>query len=340
MSYIPEEFDDLLPEAVKICCETRKISASLLQRRLSVGYARSARIVDQLEELGVVSSMNEDNSRDVLVDDPSEIDFEKVVGKNSIDLDEIPVSKWIKKDLSDTPFGDFQKEFGKRKDVFLPIGFGKGNLVSLPVGQVGHFYVFNSPLSNSSFLLRNMAQVMVDTFDPKYLGLILADRGLVFPNKAFAQQSQLMTPVIRDGEKLTSAFRWLMVEMGKRTKLFSEIEASDFEEYHRLNNRALKRIVVMVNGGPEMLYGDILDMIAMILSSGHLLGIHLIIASPVFDKKFSKLFASFPSKAVFKTFSTDHADLLGTDDAFDLKNPNEFVFIPAFGDVVKLSVWG
>jgi len=40
--------DDLFKEAVKVVCQYDRASASLLQRRLSIGYARAARIVDQL----------------------------------------------------------------------------------------------------------------------------------------------------------------------------------------------------------------------------------------------------------------------------------------------------
>ncbi|OGG19034.1 hypothetical protein A3D78_06730 [Candidatus Gottesmanbacteria bacterium RIFCSPHIGHO2_02_FULL_39_14] len=50
----PEE-DPLLPEAIKIVQGYDRASASLLQRRLKIGYARAARILDQLEEKGVVS---------------------------------------------------------------------------------------------------------------------------------------------------------------------------------------------------------------------------------------------------------------------------------------------
>lgn len=46
--------DSLLPEAIKIVRGYEKVSASLLQRRLSIGYARAARILDQLEEGGIV----------------------------------------------------------------------------------------------------------------------------------------------------------------------------------------------------------------------------------------------------------------------------------------------
>lgn len=59
--------DDLYDEAVEIVVEARKASASLLQRRLSVGYARAARILDELEATGVVGPAKGSKPRDVLV---------------------------------------------------------------------------------------------------------------------------------------------------------------------------------------------------------------------------------------------------------------------------------
>jgi S-DNA-T family DNA segregation ATPase FtsK/SpoIIIE len=65
--------DDLFPEAVKVVVEYGRGSASLLQRRLSVGYARAARILDELEDNGVVSSGGGSKSREVLIDSADEV---------------------------------------------------------------------------------------------------------------------------------------------------------------------------------------------------------------------------------------------------------------------------
>jgi S-DNA-T family DNA segregation ATPase FtsK/SpoIIIE len=60
--------DDLFKEAVRCVCQYERASASLLQRRLSIGYARAARIVDQLEAAGVIGpSDGSSKPREVLV---------------------------------------------------------------------------------------------------------------------------------------------------------------------------------------------------------------------------------------------------------------------------------
>lgn len=61
------ERDELFEDAVRVICDHDKASASLLQRRLAIGYARAARILDQLEAGGVVGPAEGSKPRDVLV---------------------------------------------------------------------------------------------------------------------------------------------------------------------------------------------------------------------------------------------------------------------------------
>lgn len=67
------EVDDLFRQAVEIVCQYDRASASLLQRRLSVGYARAARIIDQLESSGVIGPADGSKPREVLTRNPEEV---------------------------------------------------------------------------------------------------------------------------------------------------------------------------------------------------------------------------------------------------------------------------
>jgi DNA segregation ATPase FtsK/SpoIIIE, S-DNA-T family len=64
---IAEDLDDLFEESVQVVTAHDKASASLLQRRLSIGYARAARILDQLQQAGVVGPPDGSKPRDVLI---------------------------------------------------------------------------------------------------------------------------------------------------------------------------------------------------------------------------------------------------------------------------------
>lgn len=64
-----DESDQLLEQAVELVRRTQRASASMLQRRLRVGYPRAARLIDELEELGVVGpSQGGGREREVLIE--------------------------------------------------------------------------------------------------------------------------------------------------------------------------------------------------------------------------------------------------------------------------------
>jgi len=62
-----EELDPLFEEAKKIVLTDRKTSISYLQRKLQIGYNRSARVIEQLEQEGVLSAPNAKGVREILI---------------------------------------------------------------------------------------------------------------------------------------------------------------------------------------------------------------------------------------------------------------------------------
>ena len=65
---ISGDWDELFRSAAEVCVGNGGGSTSLLQRRLSIGYGRAARIVDQLEDAGVLGPSDGSKGREVLVD--------------------------------------------------------------------------------------------------------------------------------------------------------------------------------------------------------------------------------------------------------------------------------
>ncbi|NIT03783.1 DUF87 domain-containing protein [Candidatus Saccharibacteria bacterium] len=68
-----EPSDPLFKDAVDVVTQYERASASLLQRRLSIGYARAARILDELEERGIVGPQEGSKPREVLIRDPGDV---------------------------------------------------------------------------------------------------------------------------------------------------------------------------------------------------------------------------------------------------------------------------
>ena len=62
-----EDSDDLYNEAVSFVLESRRASISAVQRKLRIGYNRAARLIESMEEAGLVSEMSSNGSREVLV---------------------------------------------------------------------------------------------------------------------------------------------------------------------------------------------------------------------------------------------------------------------------------
>ena len=62
-----EDKDSMFDDAVKLVQESGKASSSLMQRRLKLGYARAARVLDQLEQAGIVGPANGAKPREILI---------------------------------------------------------------------------------------------------------------------------------------------------------------------------------------------------------------------------------------------------------------------------------
>jgi S-DNA-T family DNA segregation ATPase FtsK/SpoIIIE len=69
-----DDGDDLYEKAVAVAVQYRKVSASLLQRRLGIGYPRAARLADLLEERGVIGPSDDGRSRELIDAEPLAVD--------------------------------------------------------------------------------------------------------------------------------------------------------------------------------------------------------------------------------------------------------------------------
>jgi S-DNA-T family DNA segregation ATPase FtsK/SpoIIIE len=62
-----DDLDELFDQAVQIVVEAKQASVSLLQRRMRIGYARAARLIDQMEARGIVGPYEGSKPREVLI---------------------------------------------------------------------------------------------------------------------------------------------------------------------------------------------------------------------------------------------------------------------------------
>ena len=81
--------DEMLPAAVDVILETGQASVSMLQRRLKLGYARAARIVDEMEEKGIVGPFQGSKPRAILVT-KEQWDTMKAGQPSQMEIDDLP----------------------------------------------------------------------------------------------------------------------------------------------------------------------------------------------------------------------------------------------------------
>ena len=91
------EGDEMLPQAVDVILETGQASVSMLQRRLKLGYARAARIVDEMEEKGIVGPFQGSKPRAILV---TKEQWQSMRGGDAqMDFDDIPFDDAVPEEI-------------------------------------------------------------------------------------------------------------------------------------------------------------------------------------------------------------------------------------------------
>ena len=70
----PYSLDPLFEEAARAIVVTQQGSTSMIQRRLSIGYNRAGRLMDQLEKAGIVGAAKGSKPREVLISDEVSLD--------------------------------------------------------------------------------------------------------------------------------------------------------------------------------------------------------------------------------------------------------------------------
>ena len=90
--------DEMLPAAIDVILETGQASVSMLQRRLKLGYARAARIVDEMEEKGIVGPFQGSKPRAILIT-KEQWQAKKSGGEQQMDFDDIPFDDAVPEEI-------------------------------------------------------------------------------------------------------------------------------------------------------------------------------------------------------------------------------------------------
>ncbi len=201
--------DDLLEEAVTVCIQYEKASSSLLQRRLSIGYARAARLIDQLESTGVLSVYEGNGKpRTVLIKN-----FKEFIAKNK---EIFLIDK--KEELIDTgkkynPIpADFLPEEVKSLKTPLDIPY-----LNTSLSKIGNLIVTGNVISKKYLFLKTYLIFLLSKFNLSEVRLLIDDS--TGELKEFNNIPHLLSPILQESDRTLSMLRWLCREMDRRIEI-------------------------------------------------------------------------------------------------------------------------
>jgi DNA segregation ATPase FtsK/SpoIIIE-like protein len=330
-----EETDELFKNAVEVIIQYDRSSASLLQRRLDIGYARAARLIDQLEAAGVVGPAEGSTPRKVLISSVDEI-LESMNNKKKrsqpeedlyqatenykvptdLKLSKVDIPPWGKQ-LSEVAGSN---DFKDSKDKF-PIYLGydderKLNVTTL--AEMGNLIITGNPQSKKENWLDTVLNTLLLKHSPQELRLILIHTGHYFD--LYEGIPHLLSPIITDFDKTRSALKWVQYEADRRKKHFAEAGVRGFDCYNKLPKIApLARILIVTFS--DWVDVETTDSMQLITSTGLNAGIHLfIVANRTSDKNLSPdIKANIPNRAVFTVTSAQDSRLSGVQGAESLE---------------------
>lgn len=320
-SKAPMETDDLFDEVVKLVQETGLASASFIQRRLNLGYARSARLLDELEENGIVGPANGAKPREILIPHTNR-EGQAVVPRKEPQTVKVEfedtLSKWKKTKYTD-----------KKSDSFeIELGIDENNKqTSFNLERYGNLLVIGSQFTSAVDLLNGILVTSLAKYSPEELRIIVIDgiRGdIIVPN----QTSHLLTPMIIEPEKSISALKWSVAEIERRSKMESQ--------------ENIAKVLILINSFNQIAYfspAEVEDNLYQIIIKGRKYGFYVVIGTDYPNPKTSKeLVANIPAKLVFKPTDKKVVRETGVPESIDLISPDEAILETMFEGKKKITI--
>lgn len=313
-SYIPNyESDPEFNNAVQYILKHNKVSASLIQRHLKIGYARAARLLDELEQAGVVGPANGANPREILINSIDEIDHTKSPVMKKV-VESVPELKWHK--TSDITTG-FSIKIGTDE---------KGIDVVVDLERYGNLILVGSQMTGISDLTNQIILEKVQRNSPDNLKLIVID-GFINQIDLPAGAPHLLTPQVREWDKVESTIKWLQMEIEHRLQ--------------KQDNQDQPNILLIINGYNELIFGmDNTDYaLARVLTRGKSVNVYTVITFDYLAPDLRKeILANNGAKVVFRPTTRQMARSSGIPESIDLNSPDEAILETMFDGKKKITI--
>lgn len=236
----------------------------------------------------------------------------------------------------------------------LPLGLGKdiaGEVQVADLCGMPHLLVAGATGAGKTVCVKSILASLLFTHTPDELQMILIDPKMV-ELSVFNDIPHLITPVVTDPKKASTALTWLIKEMEERYKLFADLRVRNIDIYNKsVDNgeiemdgghqgsldviRKLPYIVCVVDELADLMMlarSEVEDAIARLAQLARAVGIHLIIATqrPSVDVLTGVIKANFPARISFQVSSrVDSRCILDEIGAEKLIGQGDLLYLPA-----------
>ena len=262
-----------------------------------------------------------------------------IPGKNTVGI-EIPnenrESVFLREIISNERF--------KSRELKLPIALGKsisgvpiiGDLTSMP-----HLLIAGTTGSGKSVCVNTIITSLLYKLSPELCKLILIDPKML-ELSAYEGIPHLLSPVITDAKKATSALGWTVKEMNNRYKLMSKVGVRNIDGYNEKHKLKMPYIVVVVDEMSDLMLvagKEIENYIQKLSQMARAAGIHIIMATqrPSVDVITGTIKANFPTRVSFQVSSKiDSRTILGEQGAEQLLGKGDMLFMSSANRIIRI----
>ncbi len=262
-----------------------------------------------------------------------------IPGKNTIGI-EIPNSKRDSVILSEI----LKSENFNNKEIKLPIALGK-SISGLPLiadlASMPHLLIAGTTGSGKSVCINTIIMSLLHKHSPEICKFILIDPKML-ELSSYEGIPHLLSSVITDAKKATSALSWTVREMENRYKLMSSEGVRSIDGYNQKHKLKMPYIVVVVDEMADLMLvagKEVENYVQKLSAMARAAGIHIIMATqrPSVDVITGTIKANFPTRISFQVSSKiDSKTVLGEQGAEQLLGKGDMLFMSSANKIFRI----
>ncbi len=232
----------------------------------------------------------------------------------------------------------------QKKDIALPISLGK-SISGVPIigdlAKMPHLLIAGTTGSGKSVCINTIIVSLLYKLNPDLCKFILIDPKML-ELSSYEGIPHLLSPVITDAKKATSALSWTVKEMNSRYKLMSREGVRNIDGYNAKHKLKMPYIVVVVDEMSDLMLvagKEIENYIQKLSQMARAAGIHIIMATqrPSVDVITGTIKANFPTRISFQVSSKiDSRTILGEQGAEQLLGKGDMLFMSSANRIVRI----